>query len=516
MSETIIVRSDINSDIFPDNNGGSFRNNFDSNKYFQSNSRVRISEIAFQPNSYYNVREGTNTISIEMSNLIVEKYSKAKVYVDELTYQTRKVIKKSKRGVAAPKVVDQFRLKLRRRGDGNDYVDYYSEWTPGEPYDLTKRPDDINDLNRAPICRTIKFDKDQKLPQFNTNARNKLKVYIQATGRGYKVDPVSAEFKLTEGYYYFFPDFQLMFANCFDKAINELFEEHRAIDINEYPRIPLGDFKNFNISTPILKSAWVFLKIARVDNEIEVAHLMVSHEFQKKTNFQMKLPSILQEQLGFTVTGGYIHLNHIRRIETEVERQNYMYTKKLGFMQMHYRELFVENPARFKKQVYWDVDYAKIWEVAAADFLPSDTFIKEGDKPNLMDLHLFPQLHFYKMIKTIPYLFPAPDPSKPLKRQANHLYGNRVVDLNYNTLRYIFVFCDIVEPSYVNDKQMPILCVTSLLNKSFRSFEHHGTIDFKKINKSVTDHINIRITETPEGKPIVFMSPVAITLEFHA
>src|SRR5271163_3517983 len=83
----IILTSALCKDVYPDNQGGDFRNLLNKPLVFTEPGEewsVALSEISYIPDSWYNVRENHNTIGIEMSNFLVYGYKPRLVWVREI------------------------------------------------------------------------------------------------------------------------------------------------------------------------------------------------------------------------------------------------------------------------------------------------------------------------------------------------------------------------------------------------------------------------------------------------
>ena len=99
---------------------------------------------------------------------------------------------------------------------------------------------------------------------------------------------------------------------------------------------------------------------------------------------------------------------------------------------------------------------------------------------------------------------------------AYNFYGINHIDLNRNAVTSLWIFCDIIDTSYVENVQLPLLqLVPNITADSAMSFERFGMVYRKRINKSRVDSIKIWITETYNGKPLHFREPVTILLEFY-
>src|SRR5271163_4213271 len=70
----IVLTSALCKDIYPDNQGGDFRNLLNKPLIFNEPGEewsVALSEISYLPDSWHNVREPNNTIGIEISEFTV-------------------------------------------------------------------------------------------------------------------------------------------------------------------------------------------------------------------------------------------------------------------------------------------------------------------------------------------------------------------------------------------------------------------------------------------------------------
>src|SRR5271156_5911228 len=120
---TVILSSDFNKDIYPDNTGGCFINDV-RDDIFKSKTNIRISEISYEPGSWFNVRDKYNEMEISMKGIMVETYVSADIYVAGRWVEKRQ---RQKRIPNQLIIKNQYRLTLRHKGD----IEYISEWTDG-------------------------------------------------------------------------------------------------------------------------------------------------------------------------------------------------------------------------------------------------------------------------------------------------------------------------------------------------------------------------------------------------
>ena len=97
-----------------------------------------------------------------------------------------------------------------------------------------------------------------------------------------------------------------------------------------------------------------------------------------------------------------------------------------------------------------------------------------------------------------------------------NFYRTDDIDLDRNVVNSLWIFCDIIDGSFVNNLQIPLLQLvpTTPLHTAM-SFERFGMIYQKRINKSRVNDIKIWISETFDGKPLYFRDPVLISLELQ-
>ena len=88
-SETLLLSTEFSKDIHPENNGGFFTNKLESPLIFGSNSFVKITELAYYPQTWDNVRDNSNEITIQMRGYPVWGLFPATLYNSgEITFET--------------------------------------------------------------------------------------------------------------------------------------------------------------------------------------------------------------------------------------------------------------------------------------------------------------------------------------------------------------------------------------------------------------------------------------------
>ena len=65
-SETLVLSSELSKGTYPDNNGGCFTTDLGQPLIFGSDGYVKITDLAYTPASWNNVRENSNEITLKM------------------------------------------------------------------------------------------------------------------------------------------------------------------------------------------------------------------------------------------------------------------------------------------------------------------------------------------------------------------------------------------------------------------------------------------------------------------
>ena len=469
---TVILSSDFNKDIYPDNTGGCFINDV-RDDIFKSKTNIRISDISYEPGSWFNVRDKYNEMEISMKGIMVEAYVSADIYVAGRTVEKRQ---RQKRTPNQMLIKNQYRLILRPKGD----KEYISEWTVGD-YGLGSE-----DKNPRTKFRSIK---QEDLHGFDSAPTRNSKFRVEIFVLGHKVDQEERRMKchIPPAFYHTFPDFQLVFVKAVEEAILKIFNTCKAgpgmYNIN---KIQLEAFKDFSKPVDVPTAAWVFLRafLRKTDSKY-VAHLQVMRKFREMTNFQIRICKELQYQLGLTIKPFYfdvIPFPYPRLLEPEVERLSYIRHSKWGGMQMTFAEFHQDILGEYSKQY--------IWETNVSDEFEPNAYVTDNR---------WQQYVYGGKIK-----------------KAFHYYGIKGIEFNSNPITQFYIYCDIIEPSYVNNSKKQLLAMMPTMSVGSRiSYEKHGMAYYKQINKtSHIQNVKIWISEELDGKPIHFLNPVTITLEY--
>jgi len=450
-SETLVLSSELSKGTYPDNNGGCFTTDLGQPLIFGSDGYVKITDLAYTPSSWNNVRENSNEITLKMRGYPVWGLVPRTLYHSgEITFERgtrKKYLRNSNRSF---RNVDVYRLLIFINSWTK--IPHTSEWMPGKPFD-------INDTNPTPppIFRTIK---EKDLPKNPVN-KTPLSIQIQANVAKSNEWQISKCY-LPCTYYPLFADFQLAFVNCINDTIEKMFvEAHAHPTIYELPKINLEDFNGFSEAATPPKSVWVFLQEFQWTHWTTVSLIKVAKQFRNATELQIILTPIMEQQLGL--------INRPRR---------------LGAIPFTLKELRAQervwtvNPVH-KKADRWDPDKPQYF----LSYFTDDrwNFDAEGDSV----------------------------------RATYNFYGVNEIDLHRNVVNSLWIFCDIIDGSYVNNVQIPLLQLVPTMQDTGVSFERFGMIHQKRINKSRVDAIKIWISETFDGKPLFFREPVTVSLELQ-
>jgi len=101
---------------------------------------------------------------------------------------------------------------------------------------------------------------------------------------------------------------------------------------------------------------------------------------------------------------------------------------------------------------------------------------------------------------------------------AADFYGTVPPNPHLNLMTSLYVFCDIIRPSYFNDKLIPLLRQITFSEASGQQLQHESfnNLFFNKISKSSVNTIKIWFSEHPSGYPIFQMLyPSTIVLLFR-
>jgi len=93
--------------------------------------------------------------------------------------------------------------------------------------------------------------------------------------------------------------------------------------------------------------------------------------------------------------------------------------------------------------------------------------------------------------------------------------GRNPPDLSRNALRSMWVFCDIVESSLVCDRTAQLLRFMPVDSTSHQiSFETFGTLIFRPLSKTTIRDIRVWFSESFDGKPLTLLADTVVRLQF--
>ena len=402
------------------------------------------------------MRENSNEITIKMRGYPVWGLVSGTLYhFGEITFErgTRKKYRRNHN--RSFRDVDVYRLQIviLRMIDTDRWTKlrHTSDWMPGKPFD-------INNKNPIPppIFRTLK---ENDLPW---SLANKTPLSIQIPGKVASSNEWQiAKVYLPCNYYALFPDFQLAFINCVNETIATMLKDGNAhAEVYETPKFMLPPYSEFYGDVVAPTSTWFFLE--DFQRTTSICLISVAKKFRDMVDFQIVLNPKLEWQLGL------IDEPH-----------------RLGAIPFSERKL-QSTERKFSTAV----------TIPRSTFDVMRSLLRETLKPRPASGR---EVTWRKRTTTVdPYNF----------------YGIKSIDLGRNAITSLWIFCDVVDTSYVGNVQIPLLqLVPAVTVNSVASFERFGMLYRKRINKGRVNTIKIWITETFDGKPIRFREPVIISLE---
>src|SRR3977135_1765691 len=294
-SETLVLSSELSKDTHRENNGGCFTTDLGTPLIFGSDRYVKVDDLAYMPNSWNNVRENSNEITLKMRGYDVWGLTPATIYhgLSRLRYEngTRKRYTRNTNKEQF-RVVDVYRLRIEREEVEASNPKYhsievfFSDWMPGDPFDGKKKD--------TPIFRTL----PRALPwnKWNPTAMEiRIPVKVAATSNEWQIGKGYLPCK----YYTHFPDFQLAFVKCVSETIEKMLVSGRAHPaIHEFRKIEPNAYDSFSDGGTAPKSTWVFLQEFQKTSTTTVSIIKISKLFRNTTDLQIILNPIMEQQLG--------------------------------------------------------------------------------------------------------------------------------------------------------------------------------------------------------------------------
>src|SRR3977135_1688784 len=472
MTQVVTLCSDYSHDLFPDNNGGSFTNKLPDAIVCSPNATVKINELVYNPGSTSNVFEGSNEITIEMSNYKVWGLADTKIYHSgTVTFEkgTRTKYRRLPNGRTST-IVDWHRITIKRGGTEKFYT---SEWLKGPPSDI-----------EIAIPIFLKVDEEQ----IKKTDANRYYLLGKIRGGVPMKTPQSTKCYLPPGLYSHFHQFQLALVKCInDTIVNMLFGTNAHSSVWAIPRFDFHKFIEFGKHLLVPNKGWVFFGEFQATLSLAVCNISVVENFLLATALRITLAPAIEQQLGLIEKSRVLGAIPFRYIQAKA----------------------VEDvQPRFHRGQRWE----RLWEPVT--YIPKQLNIKPtGRGFNAYSNYLvevamerenppkFNEITYVTNVTTS-------------EIKSHNFYGVREIELDRNAIDCIWVFCDIIEPSYVNNIKLPLLqLMTGLTLGDPSSYQGNGIS--KHINKTRVETIKIWITNIYSGKPLFFHSPVLISLEIN-
>ena len=282
-----------NSERYPENQGGCFTSVLEKNLEFKGNTRVALREIFYEPDSWGNIRQNNNELTIKMKGYRTWAFSKFTVW-----YSGNLKFDRSTFNDGSPRYsVRIYRCLGDKIGDVEDeskLVEIQSDWMDGNPF--TIEPNIT--LNKPP-----EFPWFREPEKWVKNACNTYSILIYTYGPTIcKAREIKAYIK--PNYYSTFPEFQNAFSICVHDAITDLFHTIPAAHTSVWaiPKLILNPFEEIGHHFP---KCWIFIQEwhkteTQQQSRIEV---IMTKDFYDETNFHIGISPILMKQLGLRLPG---------------------------------------------------------------------------------------------------------------------------------------------------------------------------------------------------------------------
>ena len=476
MTQLVTLCSDYSHDLFPDNNGGSFTNKLPDAIVCSPNATVKINELVYNPGSTSNVFEGSNEITIEMSNYKVWGLVDTKIYHSgTVTYEkgTRTKYRRLPNGRTST-LVDWYRVTIKRISfvgfRGTKYETFYtSESIKGAPSDKE---------SATPIF--LKVDEEQ-IKEADAN-----RSYLLGKIRGGvpMKTPQSTKCYIPPGLYSHFHQFQLALVKCInDTIVNMLFDANAHSSVWAIPRFDFHKYLEFGKHVLVPNKGWVFFEEFQATLTLAVCNISVIEKFLLATALRITLAPAIEQQLGLVEKSRVLGAIPFRDIRAKAVEYN-----KPRFNRGQRWERLWEPVTYIPKQI-------KTVTIGRGFTMFTETVLEREKPPK------FNEITYVTNVTTS-------------EIKSHNFYGVREIELDRNAIDCIWVFCDIIEPSYVNNIKLPLLqLMTGLTLGDPSSYQGNGIS--KHINKTRVETIKIWITNIYSGKPLFFHSPVLISLEIN-
>ena len=453
---SVILSSDLSRELFPNNQGGEFTNTLYSSLDFSAPYEqwsVALSEIIYMPDTWYNVREGYNDVTIRMTGFIYWGWNDSNIVYATNTVPTFTVDENYYRvtiarhtGTHASHLKDISRLRY-----------YTSIKMPGKPFSLD---------NKTPSPRP-RFATMHNIDVWTRNACNSQELEIQYLGR-----------KKYDHYVY----------------------EKVYIPPNNYMNI--GEFISI-FNTTVHNGILNLLK--RIEAHPDTTNIKQFDMGEYNKRYLIRERSFIEDMSDYSDYQGIFYMD--RWVETEIAKmkadRNFFYTQSFDKLWVVMSTLTREN-------------YPEVICLAIVEEFKTDTNLGIQMNPRLLYQLGYTSNPYYD-IQWLKWKTGIDDYSNLFNTSTKTLYsyGFQAPDLLRNPITALWVYCDLIDGVMVGSQQQPLLrilpvnTVTHLI-----SYESLSFLQYRRICKNKFGAIKIWLTESRDGSPLILRGPLIVKLHF--
>src|SRR3981189_383909 len=560
----VVLCSEWSKDLYPENTGGKFTNLLHSNMNFSGeNWSVALTDVVYTPDTWNNVRVGSNDIQIRMKGFkkwgiaeytlwcatppvydIVE--AKATVTINrvgEACREQRVYYKSEPMPINRPVFKDRADFEfVPQHWPKNECNKYYLDITYKElPYTIwcAKRP--IYDITGSECMVRIGrrrmehrctdetayftsepmriIGKPMFKPQVYSNREFDPATWHKDECNFNRVDILNPGPVAVDGWEYetvhvpvgFYGTFK-KFAKAFNKAVKDgitkIFDRTHAHPVTTgIPKYTYSTYQGYqmNIFQKFRALKRFYLMLDEYDNDVANAIKI----FTGGDNNSCDANPIVEGSNINNVSKFFIGVSTMldKRFETAME--SFKYSNEIGeyIAMMDMYHLWVTLTTYVKE------DFPTV-----AALTISEAFAKDTNFSMKINRRMQYQLGF-----TLNSLFdmgwvewyPRKEKLETTTIPSLYWYGYDSPNLSNNPLTPMCVHCDMIDGSYVGKAVKPMLRVLPVnMIAHLVSYESFAALQYRHINKNNVSTISIWITETPDGDPIELRSVVFVKLQF--
>ena len=511
---SIVLCSDWNRKEFPNNHGGEFTNILPQNVNFSlDNASTAISSIVYTPDSWMNVRDTTNDVTVRMSGFHVWGRVTKDVYIQSRKIETRM---QDNRHMA------QYRYYrcTRLNDDCHHYRQMKSVWMDvekGKENDMMMAP-------KFPFSKEITYE----FEKWTQNKYNPNKFKAIMMGPVKTLEDFKETFRVPPKQYDSIDEFILEFNKGLSMAVDKILKKSFSHNIpRNLPELPFIEMVSYELS--IIQRSYKADTYYAQMFQTQHSNWNVNTEFFKQGGLTH----------GDSTVGAWIEpwqaFNNIRYwsnmatddFQDKVDRGTYKRESGSFLGTLARRKLsYSENPSWIQLTLYnpdpnddSGKDYVSL--IVAKEFL-KETNISVHMNRNMQYqlgftvnpiidmgwsewLEPNEDLQWYKEVKN----------KDKVKIPLMTSYATLPYTLSNNPIQSLCVHCDIIEGTYVGSKKVPLLKIFPVnVFTHLVSSELFHSLQYKHVNKNNVSSITIKITEKPDSDALYLRAPVYVKLSF--